>query len=43
LPEFPLVKPDFESFHLLLRQLDHSPLMSSMMMEFDLEKEILPG
>jgi hypothetical protein len=43
LPEFPLVKPDFESLHLLFQQLDHSPLMSSMMMEFDPEKEILPG
>jgi hypothetical protein len=43
LPEFLLVKPDFESFHPLFRQLDHLPLISSMMMGFDPEKEILPG
>jgi hypothetical protein len=43
LPEFPLVKPDFESLHLLFRQLDHSPLMSSMMMEFDPEEGNIAG
>jgi hypothetical protein len=41
--EFPLVEPDFEFLHLLFRQLDHSPQMSSMMMEFDPEKERLLG
>jgi hypothetical protein len=33
-----MVEPDFEFLYLLFRQLDHSPLMGLMMMEFDPEK-----
>jgi hypothetical protein len=43
LPGFPLIRPDFEFFLLLFRQLDHSPLMGLMMMEFDPERVILPS
>jgi hypothetical protein len=43
LSEFPLVEPDFEFLYLLFWQLDHSPQMNSMVMQFDPEKERLSG
>jgi hypothetical protein len=43
LPRFLLIRPDFEFLLLLVRQLDHSPPMVLMMMEFDPERVKLPS
>jgi hypothetical protein len=40
---FPLIRPDFESLLLLFQQLDYSPLMGLMTMEFDPERVTLPS
>jgi hypothetical protein len=41
LPGFPLIRPGFESLLLLFQQLDDSPLMGLMMIEFDPERVTL--